>query len=75
MCLFLKEFEPGRIRGNLRSKGDLDVSGVAASFGGGGHAAAAGFTFEGSVEDALSVALPQLAALVGMDPSSIQIKL
>ena len=75
VCLFLKEFEPGRIRGNLRSKGDIDVSGVAASFGGGGHAAAAGFTFEGSVEDALSVALPQLAALVGVDPSSIQIKL
>lgn len=75
VCLFLKEFEPGRIRGNLRSKGDIDVSGVAASFGGGGHVAAAGFTFEGSVEDALSVALPQLAALVGVDPSSIQIKL
>lgn len=65
VCLFLKEFEHRRVRGNLRSKGDLDVSGIAASFGGGGHAAAAGFTFEGSVERALELALPQLADLVG----------
>lgn len=64
ICLFLKESEPGKIRGNLRSKGEKDISGVAAYFNGGGHAAAAGFTFEGTIEDALSQALPMLAELV-----------
>lgn len=64
VCLFLKECACGLVRGNLRSKGALDVSGVAALFGGGGHAAAAGFTYEGTIEDALAVALPKLTELV-----------
>ncbi len=67
VCLFLKEVGDGCVRGNLRSKGPLDVSGVAAAFGGGGHAAAAGFTCRGSIEDALNRALPMLARLVGFD--------
>lgn len=71
VCLFLKECGcDGKVRGNLRSKGALDVSGVAAAFGGGGHAAAAGFTYEGSIEDTLAAALPMLAELVGADPAS-----
>ena len=45
VCLFLKENEPGVIRGNLRSKGSLDISHIASAHNGGGHAAAAGFTF------------------------------
>ena len=67
VCLFLKEVEGGRVRGNLRSKGPLDVSEIAHAFGGGGHVAAAGFTYEGSVEDTLNRALPMLAHLVGYD--------
>ena len=66
VCLFLKDARtPGLVRGNLRSKVDLDVSRVAARFGGGGHAAAAGFSFEGTVEEALAAVLPQLVDLVG----------
>ena len=64
VCLFLKEVEDGQVRGNLRSKGELDVSGIAAAFNGGGHAAAAGFTYEGTVEDTLRAALPMLIELV-----------
>ena len=76
VCLFLKEVEDGsRVRGNLRSKGPLDVSGVAASFGGGGHAAAAGFTYEGTIIETLSAALPMLAELVGEDPASVRVEL
>lgn len=42
VCLFLKGIEGDtKVRGNLRSKGDLDVSEIAANFGGGGHHAAA----------------------------------
>lgn len=64
LCLFLRESEKGVVRGNLRSKGAIDISGVAVAQGGGGHAAAAGFTFHGSVEDALTAVLPQLEALL-----------
>ena len=65
VCLFLKETEPGVIRGNLRSKGHWDISSIAVEHGGGGHSAAAGFTVEGrSVEDVLDSILPQLEALV-----------
>ncbi len=64
VCLFLKEIAPGEIRGNLRSKGDIDISPVAAALNGGGHAAAAGFTFSGSVDEALAIILPKLVALV-----------
>ena len=51
-CL-LREQENG-IRGSLRAKDDVDVSAIAKSFGGGGHRAAAGFTFEGTMEEALA---------------------
>jgi phosphoesterase RecJ-like protein len=43
----------GEVRGSLRAKGDLDISGIARKFGGGGHKAAAGFTLVGSLYDAL----------------------
>ena len=42
------------IRGSIRSKvDDIDVAEIAHSLGGGGHKAAAGFTFKGSLEDAI----------------------
>ena len=64
VCLFLKETAPGEIRGNLRSKGKLDISSVARALHGGGHAAAAGFTYHGTVDEALATILPWLVALV-----------
>ena len=67
LCMFLKENEPGVIRGNLRSKGRRDISGIAAAHNGGGHAAAAGFTFYGTVEEALEAILPELEALMASD--------
>lgn len=65
VCLFLKDGRtPGLVRGNLRSKGALDVSAVASRHDGGGHAAAAGFSFKGTVEEALAAVLPELVELV-----------
>ena len=64
VCLFLREVGEGEIRGNLRSKCSLDVSQIAARHDGGGHAAAAGFTFYGTVEEALDALLPELIELV-----------
>ena len=63
VSLFLKEIPGGKVRGNLRSKTDHDVSGVARALGGGGHKAAAGFTIEGDIDEALSEALPLVVAL------------
>lgn len=52
------------VRGSLRAKGDeLDVAELARSIGGGGHKAAAGFTFEGQLADALAVLPGRLDAL------------
>lgn len=63
VALFLKEVPGGRVRGNLRSKSALDVSTVARAMGGGGHVAAAGFTVEGDIDQALATVLPKLRAL------------
>ncbi len=41
------------VRGNLRAKTGADVGEVARALGGGGHRAAAGFTFEGTLDELL----------------------
>lgn len=43
-ALLLKKLDPGTIKGSLRSRGAVDVSAIAAAFGGGGHHNASGFT-------------------------------
>ena len=63
VALFLKQVDKHVVRGNLRSKSDIDISGVARELGGGGHKAAAGFTFNGTIDEALSSALPKLHVL------------
>ncbi len=44
VAMVLKPGDDGTWRGSLRSAGAVDVGRIAASFGGGGHRAAAGFT-------------------------------
>lgn len=63
VALFLKEVPGGQVRGNLRSKSDKDISGIARQMGGGGHRAASGFTVDGDIDQALSEVLPLLRAL------------
>lgn len=72
VALFLKEVPGGKIRGNLRSKCGLDISGIAREFGGGGHKAAAGFTFEGTIDEALAAALPLLHQLFVCSPEAAE---
>ncbi|MCI9129022.1 MAG: bifunctional oligoribonuclease/PAP phosphatase NrnA [Eggerthellaceae bacterium] len=57
----LKE-NPDRIRGSFRAKDGTDVAAIAASFGGGGHKAAAGFTLHGSLDEARSDVVSALEA-------------
>ena len=64
VALFLKELPDGTVRGNLRSKGKHDISGVARSLGGGGHKAAAGFTSPDGIDATLVYVLPQLQAVL-----------
>jgi phosphoesterase RecJ-like protein len=48
-CL-LREIGDGKYKGSLRSRGRVDVSKIAARYGGGGHHNAAGFIADGPVE-------------------------
>lgn len=52
MTLFFKEIGDGRFRISLRSKGELNAQQVARRFGGGGHDHAAGFFFQGTLDEA-----------------------
>ncbi len=51
VSVLIKEKSANEIRVNLRSKTYVDVSEIAASFGGGGHKRAAGCTIKGSIAD------------------------
>ncbi|MBS1723240.1 MAG: bifunctional oligoribonuclease/PAP phosphatase NrnA [Armatimonadetes bacterium] len=55
----------GKVKGSLRSKGDLDVAKVAQAIGGGGHKNAAGVTLEGSLEVAESVVVKAMSEALG----------
>jgi len=46
-AVLVRELHDGKVRLSLRSKGDVDVALIAASFGGGGHRHAGGCTLEG----------------------------
>lgn len=47
VALFLREMPSGKLRVSLRSRDPIDVSKVAAEFGGGGHRLASGCTLDG----------------------------
>ena len=51
----LKEYGEKNTKISLRSKNDIDVSAVSVKFGGGGHAKAAGFEIEDTVENAKKI--------------------
>jgi len=62
VAVFFKALREGAVRVSLRSRGDVDVQGVARAFGGGGHRNAAGCTISGGLAEArralLEAALP-----------------
>lgn len=49
--VYMREVRDGIFRVSLRSKGDVDVSGIAESYGGGGHKNAAGCRVEGEWDE------------------------
>jgi phosphoesterase RecJ-like protein len=59
-ALFI-ELKDGRIRCSLRSRGPLDVSKIAAKYGGGGHTMAAGTFLPGPLENAKQLVLDEIS--------------
>jgi phosphoesterase RecJ-like protein len=60
VVLLAKVSGPSLVRASLRAKGDIDVGAIARTFGGGGHRAAAGLTFDGDLAGLLERVLPLL---------------
>ncbi|MBI4655491.1 MAG: bifunctional oligoribonuclease/PAP phosphatase NrnA [Elusimicrobia bacterium] len=56
--------EGGRLSVTFRSKGRIDVSAVAAKFGGGGHKNAAGCKFKPPLKEAFKKVLPEIRKIV-----------
>jgi phosphoesterase RecJ-like protein len=54
LCFFFKVVDEGLVKASVRSRGDFDSAAVAARFGGGGHFAAAGFRFKGTLDEAIA---------------------
>ena len=62
-CL-LREIGGGRVKVSLRAKGEVDVNRVAARFGGGGHANAAGCTIQGTLDGVTQQVLEAVRAAI-----------
>lgn len=65
IALFFKEAREGEVRVSWRSGPSADVSQLAAYFGGGGHARAAGCTIQGRIEAVVEQVLSFLASWQG----------
>ena len=59
--MFVYEKSTGVFKVSMRSEDDVDVSAVAQSFGGGGHAKAAGCTVEGSKKEILDKIIVEIS--------------
>jgi phosphoesterase RecJ-like protein len=60
VSVLVKETAEGAVRCSLRSKGTVNVSKIAQSFGGGGHLQAAGFKSNKSIEETLRTVLAKI---------------
>jgi phosphoesterase RecJ-like protein len=59
------ELEPTWIKISLRSRGKVDVRAVAEQFGGGGHNAASGIRYEGTLQEAQNAILDAVRKAMG----------
>jgi bifunctional oligoribonuclease and PAP phosphatase NrnA len=63
VAMFIRELSDGRFRVSLRSKGAVNVAGIAQAFGGGGHECASGCALEGTLSSASQRVLEQFRLL------------
>ncbi len=62
--------EGNGVRVNMRAKNECDVGSIARRLGGGGHAAAAGFSLDSSIEEVLDKILPLMSGLECVNPQT-----
>ena len=67
-AVFLREMPNGLLRVSLRARDPLDVSVVAAQFGGGGHRLASGCTLSGPIEKAENELIAAVQAQIDKTP-------
>lgn len=60
VAVFFRETNDGRVRISMRSKGAVNVAGIAEKFGGGGHTCASGFSVPGNLAVAQDKVLTEL---------------
>jgi phosphoesterase RecJ-like protein len=60
VAVFFREVEKGLFKVGFRSKGNVDVSVLAAAFGGGGHHNAAGCKISGSLDEARQIVISHI---------------
>ena len=65
VAVLFVELEPEVTKVSLRSRTDFNVQAIAAQFGGGGHKAASGVTFKGTLEEAQVAVLGAVQAALG----------
>ncbi len=65
LALLFVEAAPGAIKVSARCKGRVRANALAHHFGGGGHPLAAGFCFQGSLEEAREAVLKEARRLAG----------
>jgi phosphoesterase RecJ-like protein len=70
VSIMVKENEEGKVRCSLRSKGAVNVSKIAQQFSGGGHAMAAGFRSDATIEETLNQALEKVRDALGSPPKA-----
>lgn len=63
--LLFRETPEGKVKVAFRSRRVVDVSRIAFGFGGGGHARAAGCTYEGTLDEAIGKVLAEVLAAAG----------
>lgn len=65
--MLLREVDGGRVKISMRSGGDFNSAKVLQAFGGGGHAAAAGATLDGSIDTARDLVLNEVREALRKD--------
>jgi bifunctional oligoribonuclease and PAP phosphatase NrnA len=64
IAVLVRELNPGECKLSLRSKGDINVAGVAEYFHGGGHKNAAGCRIKAGVEEAKRLVLEKIREMI-----------
>jgi phosphoesterase RecJ-like protein len=65
VAILFKETADGRVKVSLRGKGEVPVNRIAARFGGGGHANAAGCEVKGTLDEATARVLSAVSEVLG----------